>query len=580
MMNRRQFLKTTTAAATLLAGPPTHFAASGLSRRAPPFRVLYSNDTTNIQSCPSPGYTGKDPFSLKRLEASVEEAAGVDVHMLQPGNGWVPWWKSSIYPADAHYRWFHENTGLPVGSIGELMLNGGDLVGPFIGHCRTRGVAPFVSIRLNDYHGIETLDFLKMLVEGKGQGNREPTIDHHGSAWESRVLLEHPEYRLRPDPEDYVRLSDAEKLKYINSMRQRIKLRTARIWNWAIPEVPAYKLSLIRELCENYDFDGLELDFMRWSAYFRTEETTREQRVAIMAGFIEGIRGALDRTARPGQRRWLCVRVPVRLSGHSPLGVDLPRWVEAGVDMVNLSCHYTTEQQTDLPEICRMIPRAPVYLEMSFTSSRYPKPGTDKAGTRSENIDVYRKMTREQFFTTAHLVYARGGAGVSLFNFVYYRTLADKKTEPPFDVLGRMRDPGWLARQPQHYFLSNASNPPSQPSPFARNRIVSAGKESLFLMDAAPPADGWTTDGRLRIQSRHAMGRRQFAARFNGRELLPTTDISEPYPQPYTDGLGNAQTLRGWIVPKEIMRDGSNEIRLSFPDGSPLEIVFLGLSIR
>jgi len=543
---------------------------------APPFRVLYSSDTTNIQSCPSPGYSRKDPFSLKRLEVNVDEAAGVDAFMLQPGNGWVPWWKSSIYPADAHYRWFHEKTGLPVGSIGELMLNGGDLVGPFIEHCRARGVAPFVSIRLNDYHGIETLDFLQKLVDGKDR----KTIDHHGSAWESRVLLEHPEYRLRPDPDDYVRLSDAEKLKYVNSMRKRIKLRTARVWNWAIPEVPAYKLSLIRELCENYDFTGLELDFMRWSAFFRVEETTREQRVAIMVGFIKNVREALDRTARAGQKRWLYVRVPLRLSGHSPLGVDLPQWVRAGVDMVNLSCHYTTEQQTDLPEICRMIPLTPVYLELSFTSSRYPKPGTDKVVTRSENIDVYRKMTREQFCTTAHLVYARGGAGVSLFNFVYYRSLTDKKTEPPFDVLARLKDQRWLARQPQHYFLSNATNPPSEPSQFARNRIVSAGKESLFLMDTTPPSDGWKTDGRLRIQSRRRMEHRQFAARFNGRELLPTTDIAEPYPQPYIDGLGNAQTLRAWTVPRELMRNGPNEIKLSFPDGSPLEIVFIDLSIR
>lgn len=578
-MNRRQFLEAT-AGAALFACPPTPFAAAEPPRRKPPFRVLYSNDTTNIQSCPSPGYTRKDPFSLKRLDASVDEAAGVDVHMLQPGNGWVPWWKSSIYPADEHYRWFHEKTGLPVGSIGELMLNGGDLVGPFIEHCRAGGVAPFVSIRLNDYHGIETLDFLQKLVDGEGRHEQQPTIDHNGSAWESRVLLEHPEYRLRPDPEDYVRRSEAEKLKYINSMRQRIKLRTARVWNWAIPEVPAYKLSLIRELCENYDFAGLELDFMRWSAFFRPEETTVQQRVAIMAGFIKDVRDALDRTSRSGQRRWLCVRVPLRLSGHSPLGVDLPQWVEAGVDMVNLSCHYTTEQQTDLPGICRMIPRTPVYLEMSFTSSRYPKPGTDNLVTRSENIDVFRKMTSEQFYTTAHLVYARGGAGVSLFNFVYYRTLTDKKTEPPFGVLAHLKDQEWLARQPQHYFLSNATNPPSQPSQFARNRIVSPGKESLFLIDTVPPTDGWKTDGRLRLQSRRPMDHRQFAVRFNGRELSPTTDISEPYPQPHTDGLGNAQTLRAWIVPKEFMRDGSNEIKLSLPDGSPMEIVFVDLSIQ
>ena len=562
------------------AAKPPMLSAAEAGRRVPPFRVLYSNDTTNIVTTPSTGYVRKDPFSLERLDTSVDEAAGVDAHLLQPGNGWVPWWKSSIYPADVHYRWFQEKTGLPAGAIGEFMLNGGDLVGPFIKHCRTRNVAPFISIRLNDYHGIEMLDLVQKLTSGNVPVQPKPSFDHELAAWLSRPLLEHPEYRLRPDPNDYVRLPDAEKLKYVSSMRTRNDLRTSRVWNWAIQDVPAYKLSLIRELCENYDFAGLELDFMRWSAFFRLEETTEEQRVAIMLSFIKQVRTALDGNNTSKQPRWLCVRIPLRLSGHAPLGIDLPQWVAAGVDMVNLSCHYTTEQQSDLPSICKMIPGTPVYLEMSFTNSRSPKPDTDKPATSGANSDVYRKMTREQFCTTAHLVYARGGAGVSLFNFVYYRNLADQKTEPPFDLLKHLKDRDWLARQPQHYFLSNASNPPSEPSNFARNRVVSVSKERLFLMDAAPPSGGWKTDGRFRIQSRQPIEQRKLVVRFNGRELSFTDDVSEPYPQPYTDGLGSAETLRAWTVPKEVLRDGSNEIKLSFADGSPLEIVFVDLSIQ
>ena len=48
--------------------------------------------------------------------------------------------------------------------------------------------------------------------------------------------------------------------------------------NWAIPEVRAEKFALIQELCENYDFAGLELDFLRFYSFFRLNETTREQR--------------------------------------------------------------------------------------------------------------------------------------------------------------------------------------------------------------------------------------------------------------------------------------------------------------
>lgn len=99
-------------------------------------------------------------------------------------------------------------------------------------------------------------------------------------------------------------------------------------------------------------------------------------------------------------------------------------------------------------------------------------------------------------------------------------------------------------------------------------------------MDAAPPSGGWKTDGRLRIQSRQPVEQRQLVVRFNGREISPTDDISEPYPQPCTDGLGSTETLRAWTVPKQAMRDGPNEIKLRFSDGSPLEIVFVELSIQ
>ncbi|GEP44270.1 hypothetical protein [Brevifollis gellanilyticus] len=57
-------------------------------------------------------------------------------------------------------------------------------------------------------------------------------------------------------------------------------------------------------------------------------------------------------------------------------------------------------------------------------------------------------------------------------------------------------------------------------------------------------------------------------------------DVSERYPQPNSDGLGSAEALRAWTVAKEALRDGPNEIKLSFSDGLPLEIVFIDLSIR
>ena len=138
--------------------------------------------------------------------------------------------------------------------------------------------------------------------------------------------------------------------------------------NWAEPEVRDYKFGFIRELCENYDIEGFELDFMRHFSFFRLDETTGEERCRIMTGFVRRVRELLDRTAKPGRRRRLCVRVPAFLVAHDRLGVDLRQWVAAGVDMANLSYSFFTEQQGDFAEIRRMIPDAAVYVEMCHTT--------------------------------------------------------------------------------------------------------------------------------------------------------------------------------------------------------------------
>ncbi|NOZ22424.1 MAG: hypothetical protein GXP25_15190, partial [Planctomycetes bacterium] len=479
------------------------------SRSPAPFRVLYSNDTVNVVSCARPekieaGFESEaergEPFRPEMLEAGVDEAGAADAHMLQPGNGWVPWWRSKVYPADAHYRWFMKKTGLPVDSIGKYMMGGGDLVQVFVNRCRQRGIAPFVSLRMNDYHGSEHADFLVDLISG-GAMPKGYTFGGIHRAAQSRFYLEHPQYRIGADPEAYVNCAD--RLAYIREMGTRYTLRNVRVFNWAIPEVRDHKFAFIKELCEGYDIDGLELDFMRHFRYFRPEETTREKRVKIMTGFVAGVRRLLDRTAKPAQKRWLCVRVPFRLAAHDPMGIDLRMWVDAGVDMVNLSCHYTTAQQSDLPAVCRMIPDAAVYLELTYTNLRYGEPS------------IHRKMSDEQFCTAAHLACARGAAGVSFFNFAYYRQIGATTCEPPFHVLDRVKAPAWLARQPQHYFMTSGSNAPPVPNPPFPTGELTPERPMTFTMDMAPPTGGWQTDGRLRIQSSQPLGDCEPAVAFN-----------------------------------------------------------------
>lgn len=514
-----------------------------------PPRVLYSNDATNLLNSPHPSArTGTVP---ERLRASIDEAADADVQLLQPGNGWVPWWTSASYPADEHYRWFREISGRNPDAIGRYMMAGGDLVKDFVEHCRSRGIRPFVSLRLNDYHGAESWDILRALMRGEGEGETFPVSLGAMSA-QSRALLERPDRQLHPDPEGYLTASPEERRRFLVESNLRIQLRTARIWNWALPEVPASRLTFIRELADGYDLDGLELDFMRWSSFFRQDETTSAQRASIMLEFIRQARAILDSSAGNGARRLLGVRVPSRLSGHDPLGIDLPAWAAAGVDYVTLSCHYVTEQQTELVEIRKLIPDTPVYLELTYASSRQ-QPGTG-----------YRPASTGELETAAHLAYARGAAGVSLFNFAYYRTLATVPQEPPFDVIRRLKDPATLAALPQHYFLSDSGNPPSEPSQFTRHRRLRSGQSRIYDLDLAPPLGGWKGEAELVVELTTPLGGSRLEVSANGERLVGTSD-----PSPVS---------RAWRVPAGVLRAGANRLEIKNASGPALEIFYLSLN--
>jgi hypothetical protein len=534
---RRTFLRSSLAP-LLLSGGPSLFSAESETRK-PPFRVLYSNDTTNTISCGSPWHKRGDPFGPELIEASVDEVAGrgVDVQMLQPGLGWIPWWKSKLYPAEEHYHWFKEQTGLGPDVFGKYMLAGGDMVQVFLDRCRKRNQVPFISLRMNDGHHLESV----------GLKNRN-------AIWASRFYVEHPEYRIGTDPQKW----------------------DQHVLNWAIPEVRAHKLAFVRELCENYDFAGFEMDFMRFYSLFPPQGTTSIQRAGIITDFVRAVRGVLDQTARGGRRRWLCARVPCYLAALDPLGLDLPAMAAAGLDMVNVSASYFTVQQTDLAAIRRMVPSAAVYLELCHSIWN----GTRPAGTQYDSYP-FRRATPEQMYTAAHLAYARGADGVSLFNFVYYREHGGPGRgpfcEPPFASLAQLGDRAWLARQPQHYILSPGWGNPFVKSPLPKK--IPAGKKETFTLDLAPPEGGWKRGGRLRIQCEDALGESHVAAVLNGQALTATDNTTEPYANPYPSMLGRPEEMRAWTVPAGVLRDGPNRLEISLQAGKPIRLMFLDLGL-
>ena len=193
--------------------------------------------------------------------------------------------------------------------------------------CRLRGQSPWISLRLNDAHHKEYVD---------PQPGDKPGSSIGMSV--TRWYAEHPEHRIVPGS----------------------KRGADLVLNWAVPEVRDPKLRMIRELCENYDLDGLELDFLRFYSYFR-ETTPLDERRVIMTGFVREVRQML------GPQRRLGARIPCHLPALDALGLDLQALVAAGLDLVNASSHYFTTQQHDLAAIRRRTTGASLHLQLCHT---------------------------------------------------------------------------------------------------------------------------------------------------------------------------------------------------------------------
>jgi hypothetical protein len=469
-------------------------------------------------------------------------------------------WKSRIYPFEEHIASIKKHTGMEPSAdgIAAYMAAGGDVLKVFVSHCRSKGLAPFVSFRLNDSHGH---DFVTMAQE-----------DIPRWAWLvfCPAHIQHPEWRLGQD----------------------IRNWGSRVLNWAIPEVREYKYSYIKEIIENYDLDGFELDFMRHRSFFRQDETTVEQRKKIMTEFVRNVRCLLDTASRPGQHKWLCVRIPAQTCWYDRLGISVEGLVESGVDMFNLSNSYYTEMRGDFAAVRKMVGnQASLYFELCHTTQQRMKP---KPSNIKYDSKLHRKTTPNQYFTAAYLAKIRGCDGCSTFNFAYYREHLSggrgPSAEPPFHIHRHLRDLEWLSQQKQHYVISEGWMgdglrtghdewfPGWQGTGLPA--VMEQGKKLVISQDMAPPGSGWSNKGgRMRIQAEDDLGDSLWEASINGVKLMETQDRSEPYNNIYPQLLGTPEQHRAWLVPATVLMNGINTIKIVMTAGEKACQIFVDLVI-
>jgi len=368
-----------------------------------PRRFIFNTDGNNMFIYKQPPMQPADVYTY------VDEVANTKVTTLfaSPNIGMVVSFPGTVSPMIASGATTEELERLKqvgreknvsnersIANLHGLVEAGHDPLGLVIERAREKGLEVFISFRLNEIHDVQNPDSLIV----------------------SKFWRDHPEWRVgKPDDQ----LDDLFREIIGGSPEHPVSPIVARWFtgalNFAIPEVRQRRLAELRECCQRYPIDGLDLDFQRFPIYFPQDEG--REHVETMTSWVREVR---QMTREIGEKRGrpllLCARVLAKPQQNLAIGLDPCAWANAGLlDFLVVSHYLRNDFLLPIAEFRRQVPEEmPVYGSIEY----------------EPQADSYRRIARQ--------LYQSGADGVMMFNFVAAR---ESGNGPPFEVLSELHDP-------------------------------------------------------------------------------------------------------------------------------------------
>lgn len=276
---------------------------------------------------------------------------------------------ASVSPAEAKAAraWVHQAWQLNQDGIDPYRL--------WLERARHHRIGAWVSVRMNDLHNVD--DEKHYL---------------HSEFWKS-----HPEWRRVPYRQD----QRDKALDYLH------------------PEVRDHNFKFIEEVAARYNFEGMELDWMRFGFHFTPGREAEGAR--LLTEFHRRVRKLL------GPKRRIAVRVPSRPETAQRLGLDAVTWAREGlVDIVTITNFWRTVDN-DMPiGLWRRLLPASVTLCAGLELGLNPFPGSVAAGGRP-----FQTNSIETVRGSAAAYRAQGADRIYLFNYMDSQTAMDDNTTYP-----------------------------------------------------------------------------------------------------------------------------------------------------
>ncbi len=313
----------------------------------------------------------------------------------------------------------------------------------WIDYTREKNISPWISMRMNDAHGVFNPDFFM-----------------HSDLWK-----EHPEYR---------------RVAY----RKAIRVQDAA-FDYSHPEVREYHLKLVREYLERYDMDGIELDWMRFGFHFQPGKEAEGKQILTM--FMREVKKLVEQASqRRGKQIKIGVRVPSRPQAARGLGMDAVEWAhEKLVDVIVITPYWATIE-TDMPvELWKeLIDDDNIVLAGGLELLLHPFP---EAGWEvyTDAGWIFYNTAETVRGAAASLLY-RGVDRIYLFNYMDSQTTMPDRDDyqEVLNQAGELQTACGNSRR--HVITYSDTHPPGQPIPKALPAKCSGNKLAAFRIHIGP----------------------------------------------------------------------------------------------
>jgi len=385
-------------------------------------RTVYHDDSQSLAEAPL-DQTGK--FLREFLEREISHVpittfcymvATPDICLFESRMGEV--YGDRLSPKQRRQRLEAGKPGYIKGIEG-LRSEGTDILRLVCDVLRPRGLEVLATIRMNDTHHM--------------------SLDPEDPAC-ARFALENPQYVIRqPDGRTNETALD-----------------------YSYEEVREHRLAIMREIVEDYDVNGLELNFNRWAKHFPRHEG--REKAHIMTDFVRTIRELLDEAAPKKGREHLTLgaHVPETLRECWMAGLDPRTWVHEGwVDYLTVAPFNETDPQLKVEEFSSFTRGTKCDLLVSMGDMMGgvwggPPRITGRGLAQFRECYAGMLLTEEEARAAALNYYTWGAEGISFWNIscnmgAYGKWGGPQQRERIWGWMNAVASPGQARKLPRRY---------------------------------------------------------------------------------------------------------------------------------